>query len=320
MSAMGHPPTYAKGVIGRRRSQWQVGERDKIRKLREKRTYRPFLLLSPALVSLLLLILAPLILIFVYSFWLRTADGRDIPAFQFDNWQTVLSDPFYWQGLAGTFALSGVTTLICAVLGYPTAYFLARCRFHNKSLLLFLLFLPFWISIVIRTLAWINVLGREGFINAALMALGVIHAPLNLLYNDFSVIMGLVYLGLPYMIINVYVSLDGIDRNLEAAAKTLGCTPWQNFRAVTLPLSLPGLGAGCLLSFILSAGSFVTPSLLGGADTSFFTQLIYDATIDQLDWPTGSVLSLLLLTALGLVVATYNRFMSLNDVYRSFAK
>ncbi|HVI90138.1 MAG TPA: ABC transporter permease [Dongiaceae bacterium] len=320
MSAMGHPPTYAKGVIGRRRRQWLVGGADNVTGLHEKRAYRPFLLLSPALISLLLLVLAPLVFIFVYSFWLRAANGQDIPAFQFGNWQSVLGDPFYWQGLAGTFVMSGLTTFVCMIVGYPTAYFLARCRFRNKSLLLFLLLLPFWISIVIRTFAWINVLGREGLINATLMALGLIHTPLNLLYNDFSVIMGLVYLDLPYMIINVYVSLDGIDRNLESAAKTLGCTPWQTFRAITLPLSLPGLGVGCLLSFILAAGSFVTPSLLGGPDTSFFAQLIYDAIINQLDWPTGSVLSLLLLVTLGLVVATYNRFMSLNDVYRSFAK
>jgi len=282
--------------------------------------YRPFLLLSPALVSLTLLLLAPVIFLLVYSFWLRSADGRDIPAFQFGNWQAALSDPFYWRGLGETFAMSALTTISCAAIGYPAAYFLARCRFRNKALLLFLLFLPFWVSIIIRTFAWVNVLGKGGFVNSLLMGLGVIHAPFALLYNDFSVVMGLIYLQLPYMIINVYVSLDGIDRNLESAARTLGCAPWQTFREVTLPLSLPGLGAGSLLCFVLAAGSFVTPSLLGGPDTSFFAQLIYDAIINQLDWPTGSVLSLMLLFALGLIVVVYNRFMSLSDIYRSLAK
>jgi spermidine/putrescine transport system permease protein len=132
--------------------------------------------------------------------------------------------------------------------------------------------------------------------------------------------MGLVYFQLPYMIINIYVSLDGIDRNLESAARTLGCTSWQTFREVTLPLSIPGLGAGSLLCFVLAAGSFVTPRLLGGTDTLFYSQLIYDAVIGQLDWPTGSVLSMILLASLALVVAVYNRFMSLSDIYRSFAK
>jgi spermidine/putrescine transport system permease protein len=270
--------------------------------------------------SLALLLLAPVLFIFVYSFWLRAANGQDIPAFQFGNWITVGGDPFYWLALRETFKISAITTVICMVVGYPTAYFLARCRFNNKALLLFLLFLPFWISYIIRTFAWINVLGKSGFVNSVLMALGVIDKPLSLLYNDFSVVMGLVYFQLPYMIINVYVSLDGLDRNLESAARTLGCTGWQTFREVTLPLSLPGLGAGSLLCFVLAAGSFVTPRLLGGTDTLFFSQLIYEAIISQLDWPTGSVLSLMLLFSLGIIVAVYNRFMSLSDIYRSFAK
>jgi len=282
--------------------------------------YRPFILLSPALISLALLLVAPIIFIVVYSFWLRQANGQDIPAFQFGNWIEVLGDSFYWRGLQETFVTSALTTVICMVIGYPTAYFLARCRFGNKALLLFLLFLPFWISYIIRTFAWINVLGKNGFVNTALMWSGLISEPLKLLYNDFSVIMGLVYFQLPYMIINVYVSIDGIDRNLESAARTLGCTSWQTFREVTLPLSLPGLGAGSLLCFVLAAGSFVTPRLLGGTDTLFFSQLIYEAVIGQLDWPTGSVLSLMLLLSLALVVAVYNRFMSLSDIYRSFAK
>jgi spermidine/putrescine transport system permease protein len=285
-----------------------------------KAEHRPYLLLSPALLSLALFLIAPILFIFAYSFWLRADNGQDIPAFQFGNWESVLGDKFYWMALRETFITSAVTTFICMLVGYPTAYFLARCRFNNKALLLFLLFLPFWISYIIRTFAWINVLGKNGFVNSVLMGLGLVDEPLKLLYNDFSVVMGLVYFQLPYMIINIYVSLDGIDRNLESAARTLGCTAWQTFREVTLPLSLPGLGAGSLLCFVLAAGSFVTPRPLGGTDTLFYSQLIYDAVIGQLDWPTGSVLSMILLASLALVVAVYNRFMSLSDIYRSFAK
>ncbi len=244
----------------------------------------------------------------------------DVPAFQFDNWIAVLNDRYYWLGLYSTFETSLITTAVCAAIGYPTAYFLARIRFGNKALLLFLLFLPFWISYIIRTMAWISVLGKTGAVNTVLVWSGLISEPLKLLYNDFSVVMGLVYFLVPYMIINVYVSLDGIDRNLEASARTLGCTAWQSFREVTLPLSLPGLGAGCMLCFVLAAGSYVTPRLLGGPDTLFFPDLIYEAIISQLDWPTGSVLSVILLLSLGLLVAVYNRFMSLSDIYRSFAR
>jgi spermidine/putrescine transport system permease protein len=276
--------------------------------------------MAPALASLALLMVAPVIFIAVYSFWLRTAEGNDLPAFNLQNWVAFATDPFYWLALWSTFRTSLVTTIVCMLVGYPTAYYLARANVGNRSLLLFLLFLPLWISYIIRTLAWINVLGRNGFVNVVLEWLGIIDTPLKLLYNDFSVVMGLTYFLLPYMIINVYVSIDGIDRNLESAARTLGCTPWQSFREVTLPLSLPGLGAGSLLCFVLAAGSYVTPRLLGGPDTLFFPDLIYEAIISQLDWPFGAVLSIVLLVALALVVAAYNRFMSLSDIYRSFAR
>src|SRR5262245_60521601 len=276
--------------------------------------------MAPGVVSLALLMVAPVIFIAVYSFWLRTAEGNDLPAFNLQNWITFATDPFYWLALWSTFRTSLITTIVCMLVGYPTAYYLARANVGNRSLLLFLLFLPFWISYIIRTLAWINVLGRNGFVNVVLEWFGIIHEPLKLLYNDFSVVMGLTYFLLPYMIINVYVSIDGIDRNLESAARTLGCTPWQSFREVTLPLSLPGLGAGSLLCFVLAAGSYVTPRLLGGPDTLFFPDLIYEAIISQLDWPTGAVLSVILLLSLGLLVAVYNRFMSLSDIYQSFAR
>lgn len=270
--------------------------------------------------SLALFLVAPIVFVVIYSFWLRTAEGLDVPAFQFGNWIAVATDWYYWLGLINTFKLAFITTLSCAVVGYPTAYFLARIRFSNKALLLFLLFLPFWISYIIRTMAWISVLGKTGVVNTVLLWTGIISEPLALLYNDFSVVMGLVYFLLPYMIINVYVSLDGIDRNLEASARTLGCSGWQCFREITLPLSLPGLGAGCMLCFVLAAGSYVTPKLLGGPDTLFFPDLIYEAIISQLDWPTGAVLSVILLLALALLVAVYNRFMSLSDIYQSFTR
>jgi len=286
----------------------------------DQQNARAYALLSPALISLALFLVAPIIFVIIYSFWLRTAEGLDVPAFQFGNWIAVATDYYYWLGLISTFKMSLITTVACAVVGYPTAYFLARIRFSNKALLLFLLFLPFWVSYIIRTMAWISVLGKTGAVNTALIALGIIDEPLAMLYNDFSVVMGLVYFLLPYMIINIYVSLDGIDRNLEASARTLGCSPWQTFREVTLPLSLPGLGAGCMLCFVLAAGSYVTPRLLGGPDTLFFPDLIYEAIISQLDWPTGSVLSVILLLSLGLLVAVYNRFMSVSDIYRSFAR
>lgn len=280
---------------------------------------RPWLLLSPALVSVVLLLAVPACFIFVYSFWLRTATGADVPELHLDNWREVFGDEFYRAILWQTLRIAAISTVACALLGYVPAYFIARTRLTHKAFLLLLLMLPFWISYIIRTLSWINILGTSGAINSALAYVGIIEEPFNMLYNEAAVVLGLVHYLLPFMILNVYVSLEGIDRNLEPAARTLGCTPWQAFREVTLPLSVPGLAAGSLLCFVLGAGTYITPMILGGPGDAMFANLIFEAVIIQLDWPLGSALSTVLLVLLGSVVLLYNRFMGLSQVYRSFA-
>ena len=131
--------------------------------------------------------------------------------------------------------------------------------------------------------------------------------------------MGMIHFLLPYMVLNVYVSLEGIDRNLVSAARTLGATSWQAFLQVTLPLSLPGLAAGSLLCFVLSAGTFVTPQILGGPGDFMFGNLIFDALMDELNWPMGATLSCVMLIMLGSIVLIYNRIMGLSQVYKSFS-
>ena len=281
---------------------------------------RPWILLAPTLAALVLLMLVPIGIMLVYTFYLFQTAGVETPDLNLGNWHEFFSDPYYHGFLWKTARVSAITALLCAVMGYPPAYFIAMTRFKHKWLLLLLLIVPFWISFTIRTFSWVHILGEKGVINATLMGLGVISEPLPMLYTEGSVIMGMIHFLLPYMILNVYVSLEGIDRNLISAARSLGCTNWQAFREVTLPLSLPGLGAGCMLCFVLAAGSYVTPRLLGGPDTLFFPDLIFEAIISQLDWPTGAVLSVILLIALGLLVAVYNHFMSLSDIYQSFAR
>ena len=154
--------------------------------------------------------------------------------------------------------------------------------------------------------------------NGLFRLLGLTDTPLSMMYNEFTVIVGFIHVFLPYMILNVYVSLEGIDENLEPAARTLGATPWQAFREVTLPLSMPGLAAGCLLVFVLTAGSYVTPLILGGPDDFLFGNLIYDAIVRELNWPMGATLSFTLLLLLGLVVVIYSRLMGLNQLSKAF--
>jgi spermidine/putrescine transport system permease protein len=280
---------------------------------------QPWILLSPALTAITLLLVVPLGFIVVYSFWLRTATGVDQVGLYFDNWHEALTDRFYLDILFATLRIAAVTTIVCALLGYPAAYFIARSRTRHKTLLLLLLVLPFWISYIIRTMSWINILGVSGAINTVLMTIGVISEPIQMLYNEATVVLGLVHFLLPFMVLNVYVSLDGIDESLESAARSLGCTAWQAFREVTLPLSVPGLAAGGLLCFVLAAGTYITPLVLGGPRDAMFANLVFEAIIVQLNWPLGSALSLVLLVVLGAVVAVYNRFIGMGQIAKSFS-
>jgi len=279
---------------------------------------RPWYLLSPALLAIALLVVVPMSFILVYSFYENIDLGLDAPAFQFGNWQELLTDSYYHEAIWKTFRLAAIVTILAAMLGYVPAYFIANTRFRHKWLLLLLLILPFWVSFIIRTLSWIHIMGNQGAINGLLLWLGVIDEPLHMMFNEFAVVVGFIHVFLPYMILNVYVSLEGIDRNLEPAARTLGCTPWQAFLEVTLPLSLPGLAAGCLLVFVLTAGSYVTPLILGGPDDFLFGNLIYDAVLSELNWPMGATLSFALLVLLGVVVVIYSRFMRLNQLSKAF--
>ncbi|QIE47127.1 ABC transporter permease [Pseudohalocynthiibacter aestuariivivens] len=280
---------------------------------REKR--QPWILLSPALTAITLLLFIPLLFILVYSFWLRTATGADEVGFYLDNWREALTDAFYRDILLHTLRIAAITTLLCAVMGYPAAYFIARSK-GNKPVLLLLLMLPFWISYIIRTMSWINILGVSGALNTFLLWIGIINEPMQMLYNEATVILGLVHFLLPFMVLNVFVSLDGIDETLEDAANSLGATRWQSFLQVTLPLSLPGLAAGGLLCFVLGAGTYITPLVLGGTSDAMFANLVFEAIITQLNWPLGSALSLMLLAVLGVLVMIYNRYLGMAQLMK----
>lgn len=284
-----------------------------------RNTCKPWLLLSPTLGAYLFLLVIPTAFVLVYSLWLGSATGMATRDWTLQNWNSLLGDPFYWAILWQTLRIALQATIVCALLGYPVAYFLVRSRIRNKSLLILMLLLPFWISYIIRTLSWINILGAQGVLNSVLMGLGVIDAPLQMLYNEAAVILGLVHYLLPFMILNIYVVLEGVDRNVEDSAASLGARPWRVFVEVTLPLSLPGLAAGALLCFVLGAGTYVTPMTLGGPQNAMFAQLIYDTIIVQLDWPMGAALSILLLVLLTAIVAIYNRYVGLGQVYKSLA-
>jgi spermidine/putrescine transport system permease protein len=281
---------------------------------------RPWLLLAPVLSLLILLLVVPIAIMMVFTFYTFVTAGVEKPVLTLANWREFLNDPYYHGFLWKTVRVATITALVCAVMGYPAAYFIAMTRFRHKWLLLLLLIVPFWISFTIRTFSWIHILGEQGVINVALIELGLVDQPIRMLYTEGAVIMGMVHFLLPYMVLNIYVSLEGIDRNLISAARTLGCTGWQAFKEVSLPLSLPGLLAGLLLCFVLAAGSYVTPQILGSSRDALFGNLVFDTIMSELNWPLGSTLSIVLLVLLGMISVVYSRYMGLSQIFKGLSR
>ncbi len=195
---------------------------------------------------------------------------------------------------------AALATLLCLLLGYPVAFAIARAPGVWRNLLLFLVILPFWTSFLIRVYAWIALLQPSGLINRLLLATGLVEAPVPMLYNGFSVELGLVYSYLPFMILPLYGSLSRLDETLLEAAADLGAPPWRVFIRVIVPLTLPGIAAGSLLVFIPAVGEFVIPDLLGGPDTLMIGKLLWQEFFDNVDWPAASAVAVALVAVLTL--------------------
>lgn len=284
-----------------------------------RQTLWPWLLLSPGLATLMALLIAPLAIMAAYSFFHYVDIGVEEPAFELGNWIEFLRDPYYHYAIWKTGRVALAVTIVCVLVGYVPAYVIATTTYEPRWVLMLMLILPFWISFIIRTFSWIHILGAQGAINASLLWAGIIDKPFELLYNEVAVVMGLVHFLLPFTILNIYVALDGIDRNLLSAARTLGCTPIRAFLEVTLPLSLPGVATGALLSFVLAAGAYITPLILGGPRDFLFGNLIYNAVMSELNWPMGSVLALALTLILGSLILAYNRFLGFDRLVRGLS-
>ena len=206
---------------------------------------------------------------------------------------------------ANSLGNAALATVLCLLVGYPVAFAIARALGVWRHLLLFLVILPFWTSFLIRVYAWIALLQPSGLINRLFLAMGLVDAPIPLLYNGFSVELGLVYSYLPFMILPLYGSLSRLDETLLEAAADLGAPPWRVFLGVILPLTLPGIAAGTLLVFIPAVGEFVIPDLLGGPDTLMIGKLLWQEFFDNADWPAASAVAvaLVLVLTLPLLVA-----------------
>ena len=216
------------------------------------------------------------------------------PHLGLQNFHKLIVAPVYMKALWNTVVISGSVTAICAALGYPIAYTMAHAGDRLKRLLIFVVLVPFWSSILVRTFAWMVLLQRKGLVNNMLLDLGVIAAPLTLIYNRISVLIGMSHVLLPFMILPLYAVLSRIDPTLSSAAAGLGAPPVRNFCRVYLPLSLPGLVAGSVLVFVMGLGYYITPALLGGPGDMMIAQLIEMQVADFGDWGLAGALALIL--------------------------
>jgi putative spermidine/putrescine transport system permease protein len=272
-----------------------------------RETLRHVLMLLPAVLVLAVLFAYPLLGIVNRSVYKA--------GYTLDMYRQIFRVPVYLQVILATFKVSALVTMVCLALGYPLAYVLATRRPRTAQLLMIIVVLPFFTSIIVRTYAWMVLLGRNGIVNQYLMALGFSDKPLLLLYNQGGVVIGMSYVLLPYMVLTVYSVMRSIDPRLVRAAHSLGASRLQAFRRVFLPLSLPGIAGGTLLVFILSLGFFITPALMGGPGDMMIAMLIEREVEITLNWSFASALAVILL-ALTLVGFTgYNRIVRLERVF-----
>lgn len=248
-----------------------------------------WLLLGPLLGWLGLFVVAPLLFLFVYSFCQRDELGQVVFDFTWDNYVR-LFDPFYLGILFRSVFYAGLTTALCLLVGYPVGYYIARTPPSRRAVLLMLVMVPFWISFLLRTYAWISLLKAEGLVSALLQWTQIIGQPLEILYTPTAVVLGLVYTYLPFMILPIFTSAEKLDGALIEAALDLGARPFRAFLHVILPLTRPGVNAGILLVFVPSLGMFAVSDLMGGAKVTMVGSLIQSQFFKARDWPFGSAL------------------------------
>ena len=260
-----------------------------------------WLLLAPALVWLLGLILLPHLDLALLSFRERTGPGEY--AYSLAQYRTFFAEPLYWDVFVRTAVISLIATAITLLIAFPIAWTIAKLTQGRVSALLFAVCLiPFWVSETVRTLGWMILLRETGVLPGVLVSLGVTDAPVEMLYRDATILVGLVYTSLLFMVVPLYSSLESLDDSLIEAAYDLGGNGWTVLRTIVIPHAAPGITAGCIVVFMLTLGNYLTASLLGGKNSLWFTEQIYTQFITRFNWEQGAAFGFLLLVLSSLMV------------------
>ncbi len=269
--------------------------------------WRRFAIAAPYL-WLLVFFLAPFAIIFKISLADPLfAQPPYTDTVSIENYVFLFTDKLYALSYLRSVGLATVATILCLALGFPMAYGIARAAPATRSLLLMLIVLPFWISFLLRVYAWMGLLNNYGVINNLLMWIGIIDQPIQLMYTDFAVFIGLTYSYLPFMILPLYATLERMDLDLIEAAQDLGASRTRAFWDVTVPLARPGIIAGCLLVFIPAIGEYVIPFLLGGPDSLLVGRVLFDEFFVNRDWPLASAVAIVLLLLLVIPIVLLQR-------------
>ncbi|MDF2809863.1 MAG: spermidine/putrescine transporter permease [Microvirga sp.] len=259
------------------------------------------LLLTPFLLWILLLVVLPQLGIVGIS--LREKVGPRQFTFGLANYLAFVQEPIYWNTLLRTAVMSILVTFLALLVGFPVAYYIAKIAPYRSQTALFLLCLvPLWVSDLVRAFGWIVLLRETGLISGALQAIGIVKGPIELLYNDATVVVGLVYTVVLFMIVPLVSTLNGMDNSLLEAGHNLGGSRITVFRRIVVPYAMPGIVAGCIIVFMMTAGSYLTPILLGGKNSMWFTEQIYDQFITRYNWESGATFGVLLLAFTSFVV------------------
>lgn len=264
------------------------------------------LLALPALLWMGALFVLPMLMIAILSFLKRGTYGQVVYEFTLNNYIRIF-DPLYGQIFWDTLVVAVLTTVFSILCGYPLAYYISRLEKSTQQIWLLLVMIPFWINFLVRSYAWVIILRSQGVINTFLQSLGIISEPLPLLYNSGSVLLGMVYTLMPFMVLPIYVSLEQMDRRKLEAAYDLGATPWKAFWHVTLPMTKTGVVTGSILVFVSSIGMFVVPDVMGGAKSALIGNVIQNQFLSARDWPFGSALSIVLMLLAMLLILLYFR-------------
>lgn len=235
-------------------------------------------------------------------------DGVLHISLNFSHFQFLLQDELYIATYLSSLKMAGISTLICLLIGYPMAWYIARSDASIRNTLMLLVMLPFWTSFLIRVYAWVSILQNDGLLNNFLLWLGVIHSPLQMYRTDLAVYIGMIYSYLPFMVMPLYAHLVKMDLSLLEAAHDLGAKPWKAFLAITLPLSKNGIIAGSLLVFIPAVGEYVIPELLGGANTLMIGRVMWDEFFSNNDWPMSAAVTCAMVLLLLVPMALFQHY------------